>query len=197
MLPSDAMTVCGERGRTLLVGSKVRLRALEPEDIDLMYVWENDPCMWEVSGTLVPFSRETMREFIENQQYDIYRTRQVRFVICRLGDDIPVGMIDLFDFDPVNLRAGIGVVICDEVERRKGYAGEALELVCEYAAAILGLHQVWCNVGADNFSSIKLFSGRKFVKVGALLEWFRRGEEWMDEIVFQRILLPPTDPGAK
>jgi diamine N-acetyltransferase len=184
----------------------VRLRALEPEDAELMYAWENDPGVWDISGTIAPFSRETIRQFIENQQYDIYHTQQMRLVICRLSDtviqtaasservnvcdvnDVPVGMIDIFDFDPVNLRAGVGILICDEAERRKGYAGEALELVVEYATAILGLHQLWCRVGADNFSSLELFRGKKFAETGVMRDWSRRNGLWRDEIMFQRIL---------
>lgn len=177
------------KDRELLVGKKVRLRALEPEDVDLLYAWENDPRVWNISGTFAPFSRETFRQFIENQQYDIYHTRQMRFVIVRPDNDKAVGMIDIFDFDPVNLRAGVGILICDDKERRKGYASEALEIVVEYSAQILRLHQLYCSVCSDNIPSLKLFLGREFVKTGVMREWSRRGKEWQDEIVFQRILV--------
>ncbi len=193
----------------LLTGSKVRLRALEPEDLEILYRWENDPQVWGVSGTLAPFSRETLREFIENQKYDIYRTRQMRLVICRVEDvagaasgvgsggeeingdsadiDIPVGFIDLFDFDPVNLRAGVGILIYGADDRGKGYAAEALELVCAWASEVFGMHSLWCSVRADNFVSIKLFCGRDFDLVGRKRDWVRQGGVWFDEIVFQRI----------
>ena len=41
----------------ILEGRVVRLRAVEPEDVEAMYRWENDPAVWRVSGTLAPFSR--------------------------------------------------------------------------------------------------------------------------------------------
>ncbi len=179
--------------KPLLVGEKVRLRALEPEDIDVLYGWENDPRVWSVSETLAPFSRATLREFIDNQQYDIFRTRQLRLVICRADKNStlplypPVGFIDLFDFDPVNLRAGVGVLICDESDRRNGYASEALELVCDYARQVLKLHQLYCSVGAENFSSYQLFCGKGFAKIGVRSQWFRRKNGWEDEILLQRL----------
>lgn len=193
----------------MLSGEKVRLRALEPEDLDILYRWENDPEVWGVSGTLAPFSRETLGEFIENQKYDIYRTRQMRLVICRGSDgdagfgtvagvsgdacpgagygDLPVGFIDLFDFDPVNLRAGVGVLIYGADDRGKGYASEALELVCGYVSEVLGMHSLWCSVRADNFVSIELFRGRKFDSIGRRRDWIRQNGDWFDEIVFQRV----------
>jgi diamine N-acetyltransferase len=172
----------------LLVGQKVRLRTLLPGDVELIYAWENDSRLWSVSGTTTPFSRETICQFIENQQYDIEHTGQMRFVICRLDDDAPVGMIDLFEFDSVNLRAGVGIAICDPADRQKGYGGEAVELVAEYAELILGLRQIWCSVGTDNLPSRKLFSGREFAECGVQKEWSRHGNEWVDEIVFRRML---------
>ncbi len=170
-----------------LAGDTVRLRALEPEDVEILYRWENDPRVWPVSDTLAPYSRETLRKFIEDQQYDIYHTRQLRLVISRTGDDAPVGLIDIFDFDPVNLRAAVGILICDESDRRKGYASEALDLLADYASGILGLHQLYCNVSADNFASISLFSGKNFIQTGVKRDWSRSGDGWRDEILFQKM----------
>ncbi|MDR0908021.1 MAG: GNAT family N-acetyltransferase [Rikenellaceae bacterium] len=171
-----------------LAGKKVRLRALEPSDVELLYGWENDTRLWEVSETTAPYSRETLRQFIENQQYDIYRTRQQRFVICRLAGNAPVGMIDLFDFDPRNLRAGVGIVICDEASRHAGYATEALELLCSYASKALNLRGLYATVGIDNTPSIQLFRSCGFTEVGTLRDWSRTENGWRDEYFFQKLL---------
>lgn len=180
MLPAGA--------ESLLLGEKVRLRALEPEDVDLLYAWENDPRVWSVGETLAPLSRAALAEFIENQRLDIFQTRQLRLVICLASDGFPVGLVDLFDFDPVHLRAGVGILIFEPCHRGHGFASEALSLLCEYARNILNLHQLWAGVEASNISSYELFSGKGFVKVGVRREWFRRGSEWRDEILLQKIL---------
>ena len=36
----------------LLENERVCLRALEPEDLELLYRWENDSELWEVGNTL-------------------------------------------------------------------------------------------------------------------------------------------------
>lgn len=170
-----------------LDGDKVRLRALEPEDVDYLYKWENDPLVWEVGETIAPFSRDTLRKFIENQQYDIFRTRQLRLVVCGQPDGKPVGMVDLFDFDPINQRAAVGIIICDEADRRQGYASEALSLLLDYAREAFGLHQVYCGVESSNLASLTLFQSCGFEQIGLKRDWSRTGNGWRDEYLLQKI----------
>lgn len=170
-------------------GAICRLRALEPQDIDVMYGWENDTDLWRVSGTMAPFSRHSLMRFIEEQQYDIYASRQQRLVIEADvdGEARAVGAIDLFDFDPQNLRAGVGIVISAEY-RQAGYAKDALRTLATYAKDVLRMHQLWCSIGADNDASIRLFRGAGFVECGCRREWILTADGAIDEILMQKIL---------
>src|SRR6187551_2114251 len=114
-----------------LQGQHIFLRAIEPSDIDALYEWENDAENWKVSSTQAPYSRFVLEQYIASAHQDIYSVKQLRLIICDANNK-PVGCIDLFDFEPNHLRAGIGVLIADKTERRKGYASEALELLIEY-----------------------------------------------------------------
>ena len=170
-----------------LEGRTTRLRALEPGDIDLMYAWENDTAVWSVSGTLAPFSRHTLERFIQEQQFDIFQTRQQRLVIETLGG-IPVGALDFFELDPINRRAGIGILIHDDALRGKGYASDAVETACRYAREVLNLHQLWCNVGSDNAPSRRLFAKAGIAEIGVKRDWLWRPDGYGDEILLQKIL---------
>lgn len=170
-----------------LEGRTTRLRALEPGDIDLMYAWENDTAVWSVSGTLAPFSRHTLERFIQEQQFDIFQTRQQRLVIETLGG-IPVGALDFFELDPINRRAGIGILIHDDALRGKGYASDAVETACRYAREVLNLHQLWCNVGSDNAPSRRLFAKAGFAEISVKRDWLWRPDGYGDEILLQKIL---------
>ena len=112
------------------------------------------------------FSRHTLERFIEGQQFDIFQTRQQRLIIETL-EGLPVGALDLFDLDPVNLRAGVGILIHDTAQRGKGYAADAVETVCSYARDMLHLHQLWCSVEAGNAASLALFRNAGFQKRGS------------------------------
>ena len=171
----------------LLTGGKCRLRAVEQRDTESIYAWENDPRVWEVSGTSAPYSRYAIEHFIAEQQAGIYATHQLRLMI-ETSDGRSIGMIDLFEFDPVNLRAGTGVLIADEKDRRKGYASEAVTLLCEYARKVLRLHQLWCGVGAANEASLALFRKAGFEQTGRRREWLMTDTGWQDQIEFQKIL---------
>lgn len=168
-------------------GTICRLRALEPEDLDLMYGWENDTEVWRVSGTVAPFSRHTLSRLIDEQRFDIYATRQLRLVIEATKDDTAVGAVDLFEFDPQNLRAGVGIIVAPPY-RRRGLAADALRTLERYAVEVLRLHQLWCSVGADNKASLALFAKAGYTECGRRREWILTPDGAIDEVLMQKIL---------
>lgn len=168
----------------MLNGKFVLLRALEPGDIDVLYSWENNPEVWSVSNTMTPFSKYVLEQYIISSHNDLYTNKQVRFVICLLSGK-PVGTIDLFDFDPKNLRAGVGILIAEKDERGKGYASEALALLKQYCFNILHLRQLYCSVSKSNFASIGLFENSGFAQNGVKKEWLNENGVWVDELFLQ------------
>ncbi len=172
----------------MLNGKLISLRALEPEDLELLYVWENDTEIWHLSNTLVPFSKKILKTYLEQAHHDIYTTKQLRLMICDLSGKA-IGCIDLFDFDPQNLRAGVGVLIADKAARLQGYASEALSLLKSYAKEKLNLHQLYCTILSENAPSIALFEKCGFEKNGTKKEWQRKGNSFLDEYFFQCILM--------
>ncbi len=165
----------------------IRLRPLEPTDIGLLYSWENEMAVWEVSNTLAPFSKYVLEQYILNSQRDIYESKQLRLVVETL-EGKSVGAVDLFDFDPFHQRAGVGILIHNTSERQKGFATDTLLLMCSYAREILGLHQLYANITADNEPSLRLFEKCGFELCGRKQNWIKSGNIWKDELVFQRIL---------
>ncbi|HCT31478.1 MAG TPA: GNAT family N-acetyltransferase [Bacteroidales bacterium] len=172
----------------------VRLRAPEQSDVDILYVWENNMEIWKVSNTITPFSRFVLKKYIETAHLDIWDTKQLRLIIEAKDQNslmyTPVGLIDLFDFDPFHLRAGIGILIANSEFRQKGYASEALKLIRRYSFETLQLHQLYCNISTDNTISLQLFQSVGFEKVGIKKEWIKTINGWQDEIMLQ--LLNPN-----
>lgn len=171
----------------MLTGNKIRLRALEPSDLDLLYEWENNGEIWKISDTIQPFSRYALEQYVNSVQ-DVYTQKQLRFIIEHLEDKKAIGCIDLFDFDPIHRRIGIGILIANDGDRQKGYAKEAIKLVLEYCKTMLECHQVYCNVLESNSISLRLFSNFGFETAGVKKDWIRIGSEMHDEIMLQLIL---------
>jgi diamine N-acetyltransferase len=168
--------------------SHIILRAVEPEDLVLLYLWENDRTVWHVSNTLVPFSRFQLKQYIESNPGDIYTHQQLRMMIDCIETGKPartVGIIDLFDFDPIHQRAGLGILIASADDRRQGYAFEAILQMIEYCRKILFLNQLYCNISANNIASIQLFGKAGFEITGTKKEWLRTESGWEDELLLQ------------
>lgn len=168
-----------------IIGDNIILRALEPTDIDILYKWENNQNIWHLSNTLTPFSRYILQKYIENSQHDIFTTRQLRLIISLKKTHRTIGAIDLFDFDPFHKRAGIGILIGEEIEQGKGFAKESLKTLLTYCKSTLHLHQVYCNILVNNEVSINLFKKIGFQLVGSKKQWIKVGDEFIDELLFQ------------
>lgn len=176
----------------ILNGENISLRAVEPGDVDFIYQMENDPAVWQVGNTIVPFSRFQIEQYALTSQHNIYAEKQLRLMI-----DLKVvshrkktiGAIDLYDFDPLHKRAGIGILIIQD-EREKGFASESLDLIIRYSFGILMLHQLYCSVSSENMRSLHLFEKHGFMKSGIKKEWRLKEGNWTDEIMFQ--LINPT-----
>lgn len=171
---------------TLRQGS-IGLRAMEPSDVDLLYVWENDPETWHVSGSAQPFSRKALVDFVTNAHHDIYIDRQLRLMVV-LDDNETIGAIDLFDFCPFHQRAGVGILI-DARYRNQGHAKTVLHMLARYCFETLALRQIYCHVAVTNAPSLKAFEGAGFVHSGLCQAWQRNGNGFVDAH-FMQLLNP-------
>ena len=163
------------------------LRATEPEDLDLMYLVENDTALWAAGNTNVPYSRYALRQFIEKTSNDITTDGQVRLVIEHIDDANAIGFVDLQNYDLRHRRAEVGIVLLPEWQHQ-GLASEVLGILDRYASKHLFLHQLYALVSIDNERAQALFSNAGYNKIATLQHWLRNGEEWQDVIVYQKIL---------
>ena len=170
-----------------LQGNSIYLRALEPEDLEFIYQIENDESIWEISHTQTPYSRYLIVQYLENAQQDIYEAKQLRLAICRKGEFEPIGLIDLFEFDPTNRRAGIGIVLQNEEHRGQGLGAEAIGLIVNYAFTHLNLHQLYANIDSENIRSVNLFLKFGFVHIGTKKDWNLVRGKFRDESLYQLI----------
>jgi len=177
----------------LLENNILKLRAPEPSDLDLLYIWENDTTTWLSGMTLTPFSKFILSKYLETAHLDIFETKQLRLMIDLKADSSrTIGTIDIFEYDSFNNRAGLGILIADPTDRCKGYATEALNLIQNYCFNILGMNQLYSNIAVENATSIRLFQKCGYELVGLKKRWTRRGNAYFDEYLLQ--LINPAMP---
>lgn len=165
---------------------KISLRAIEPEDLDMLYHIENDKDLWNVGATNVPYSRYVLRDYIANTASDIYTDRQLRLIIENDGNDI-IGIVDLVNFDPRHLRAEIGIVIRKEF-RGCGYAKETIQSLLDYVRNILHLHQIYAYSDVCNSVAVRLFQEVGFCKTAVLKDWLTTRDGYADAVLMQYFL---------
>ena len=97
-----------------------------------------------------------------------------------------IGMVDLFDFDPYNRRAGVGIMI-NKKFRTNGFAADTLKVLSEYAFNFLNFHQLHCTISEKNEDSLKLFKNDGFKIIGLRKDWNFNGKEFDNVYFLQKI----------
>lgn len=170
----------------LLSNEYILLRAPEPEDLDYFYRWENNTVLWKYGATLSPFSQYALKEYLRTVSPDIYKDNQLRFMIERRADGCVMGSIDLYDFEPHHLRAGVGILV-EPAFHRMGIATQAIQLIVTYAFHFLHIHQLYAHIPVSNTPSTALFSQCGFVETGMLKDWIIVGNRYENVSLMQRI----------
>ncbi|MDR0768450.1 MAG: GNAT family N-acetyltransferase [Dysgonamonadaceae bacterium] len=169
-----------------LENENIVLRALEPEDLDDLYRWENDSELWKYGLTIAPYSKFALRDYLLGATNGLIHNRQLRLVTVDKKTGASIGTIDLYDYDPINLRAGIGILL-DAAYRNKGFGKEILGLVKEYAFHVLHLKQLYACIPENNASSFKLFAACGYEQCGLLKAW-RKTSDGFDNVHIVQLL---------
>ncbi|MBQ7530196.1 MAG: GNAT family N-acetyltransferase [Paludibacteraceae bacterium] len=172
------------------------LRKLEPDDLPLLYQWENDTDAWLDGNTHNPLSHDDLRDYIMRTTGDIFRDGQLRLMICPAltstadiplkGEAVstePVGCVDLYDVDIRNRKAAVAVYIAPN-RRGEGLASQALTQLKSYVAHTLCFRLLYALVRKTNLASENLFLSAGFERVAVLPKWINEG----DILVLQTLL---------
>lgn len=164
----------------------VRLRAMEPEDLESLYQIENEPELWQVGCTNVPYSRYLLRDFITHSTGDIYTDKQVRLMAENAKGET-IGIADIMNFDPRHLRAEVGITI-RPAYRQQGYGLAALRHLLAYGKRTLCLHQLFAIVSCHNEASRRLFLKAGFNASCELKDWLYEDGEYRHAVMMQTFL---------
>ena len=170
-----------------LNGENISIRALEPSDADILYRWENNHSLWEVSYTQTPFSKAVLDEFVNTAYQDIYTNKQLRLMVCKADSNETIGIVDMFEFEPQHARCGLGIYIHDDY-RGKGFASECIKQVTFYAFSTLHLKQVYVHVNQSNTASLALFEKAGFEKSGLKKAWHKKGINSFEDVWFLQLI---------
>lgn len=156
----------------------IKIRALEPEDLEFFYEKENSPEVWQWGGEKNLFSKFDLRKFIESSHQSLTVLHQKRFVIEHKQEQRIVGTIDLYDYDPINRRVSLGLIFYNIDDRNKGYGVQTLRLMKQFCFDKLCLHQIYAEVQPSNIASVALFEKCGFLPCGEKKDWVFENSKW-------------------
>lgn len=159
---------------TFLEDSEIRLRAVNPEDSDMMWQAETDSSQWIENQMAAPLSRQNLREYAASYDADPFRAGQLRLIIERKSDACVVGIADLYDISAISRRAFVGIYIFPRF-RRNGFAKRALTLLAEYSSRMLNLRLLAAKIAGSNETSMWLFETSGYKLCGTLPYWIEAG----------------------
>lgn len=167
-------------------GKGIRLRAPEPEDLEVMLRFENSTDVWEMSNTTGPYSRFQLKQYIEQTQNDLFADRQLRLMIENEVRQV-VGIIDVCYFDPLHNRGEVGIMV-DKEYRGRGIGSTALALLEDHCFRYLGIHQLFAYIAMENLPCRKLFAACGYKESAVLKDWMHTfGGGYTDVLVVQKI----------
>ena len=159
----------------------VKLRQPSIKDLDDLLGWENDILKIDHTDMPVFYTKDQMVIYLNGNQ-DPFMNGQVRYMITI--DNVSIGYIDLYNFDIVHSRAGVGIFI-DKKFRKKGIANKALQTLIEISNKELHLNQLFAEVFQSNKAAISLFEHAGFKLNGLKKQWIRKQEAYEDLLFFQ------------
>lgn len=101
------------------------------------------------------------------------------------SDLIVVGCIDLYNYDPLNRRCAVGIMVATE-HRRQGHALAMLQALADQYRSML--HTLYADIAVTNTASIALFRKAGYTQCGHFKEWLLVNDQYIDSIRMQLIL---------
>ena len=143
----------------------IYLRKLTIDDFDYLNSVENNKSFWKYSFKNKYYSRDELFQFIYDSQLPVEQTNQIRFVVCKIETDEPLGFIDLFEIDFIKSNAGVSIIISNPENRSKGYGKLSLKKLIQFAKEELKIKNLYCNISNDNISSLNFFKSFGFKEI--------------------------------
>ena len=155
----------------MIYGERVRLRAIEREDVPRFVEWLNDPEVIAGLGLSLPLANWEETRWFENLSNHAAEERPLAIeVYAPDGAWRHIGATGLSEINWMNRIASFGIFIGEKALWNQGYGTEATSLVLKHGFETLNLNRIFLYVYETNPRAIKAYERAGFVKEGLLRE---------------------------
>ena len=170
-----------------IIGEKIVLRAIEPEDNQMLLDLINDPeTEMMIGGNSWPISMDGQMKWYSRLENN---TSVLRCIIANRETNKSLGTLILNEIDYKNGTGHIHIKMAKDNEARgKGYGTDALNTIVKYAFEELRLNCVYGNILSYNIASVKLFEKCGFQRDGILRARVYKQGKYIDEYSYSKLI---------
>lgn len=165
--------------KKLLEGKRVRLTAIEKDDIPQFTQWYNDTSFMRNYDVIsaVPMNSEEIQDMLNDINTSKYK------YIFGIRDIVSGELIGVTGFENIlwnNGTALIYVGIGNKKYRGMGIGKEAMQLTMEFGFEEFNFHRIYLTVIEYNLLAIKLYESLGFIREGTQREFINRDNKRFD-----------------
>jgi len=148
----------------MIRGERIYLRPIQKGDIVYLNEWKNDEETYMyLGGGFMPTSIDLQEKWLE-AMIDTTGDNK-RFIICD-NNNLPIGMVGLYNINWVHRTCEIGIYIGNKSAKGKGYGKEACLLIERFAKEYVNLRKIKLSVVSDNEKALKMWQSLGYKKIG-------------------------------
>jgi RimJ/RimL family protein N-acetyltransferase len=164
----------------MLLGSRISIGPLIPEDSAAVFCWKNDVAAARLDLAFRPVDMMAHQQWWQSLGTD---PGKVVFAIRKITNPVIIGYLQITGINVVHRSAEIGIRIGEENNRGQGYGKEALRLGLDFCWNHVNLNRVHLTAFKHNVRAIGAYKAAGFRKEGVLRKAAFIGGDWVDLVV--------------
>lgn len=168
---------------SILYGKRIRLRAVEREDVQKFHEWVNDPEVTRGLMLNLPMSLAEEESWFSMLSKRDPKEKPLAIEVKARQKWRLIGNCGIFDLDSISRSAELGIMIGDKSEWNKGYGSEAMDLLVRHGFETLNLNRVFLRVYTENIRAVRSYEKTGFVLEGRLRQAVYKHGKYDDVLV--------------
>ena len=172
---------------SIMYGKRIRLRAVEREDVQKFHEWVNDPEVTRGLMLYLPMSMRDEMDWFEGLAKRDPNQRPLAIEVRKGKAWKLIGNCGVFDIEMTYRSAELGIMIGDKAEWNKGYGSEAMTLLLRHGFETLNLNRIALRVYEENVRAVRSYEKAGFILEGRLRQAVYKHGTY-DDVLLMRVL---------
>ena len=168
---------------SVIYGERVRLRAVERDDVEKFHEWVNDPDVTEGLALFLPMSMQDEEKWFDNLAVRPLEEKPFGIEIQDGNGWKLIGNCAFFGFEWPARSAEVGIMIGEKSLWNHGYGTEVMGMLLRHGFETLNLNRVFLRVYSTNVRAVRAYEKAGFIQEGRLREAVYKHGKYDDVIM--------------